>query len=79
MGTCLGDVSPFTGPRAYPRKKLIITFANSLDLDKARHKKVGLDLHLNSVRSDVDPLMMFLGEFFQNVFMQTVWTRSSQT
>ena len=44
------------------------TFANSLDLDKARHKKVGLDLHLNSVRSDVDPLMMFLGELFQNDF-----------
>ena len=30
-------------------------------------KKVGLDLHLNSVRSDVDPLMMFLGEFFQMI------------
>ena len=77
MGTCLGDVSlyclPFTGPRASPLKKLIITFANSLDLNQARHKKVGLDLHLNSVRSDVDPLMMFLGEFFPNdFFMQTV-------
>ena len=40
-------------------KKLIITFANSLDQDQARHKKVELDLHVNSVRSDVDPLMMF--------------------
>ena len=50
-------------------KKLIITFANSLDLDQARHKKVGLDLHVNNVRSDVDPLMMFQGEFFQNYFL----------
>ena len=39
-----------------------------LDLDQARHKRVGLDLHLNSVRSDVDLLVMFLGEFFQNEF-----------
>ena len=59
---------PFTGPRASPLKKLIITFVNSLDLDQARHKKVGLDLHLNSVRSDVDPLMMFPGEFFPKCF-----------
>ena len=62
-------VLPFTGPRASPLKKLIITFANSLDLDQARHKKVGLDLHLNSVRQDVDPLMMFQGEFFLNDFL----------
>ena len=47
---------------------MIITFAISLDLDQARHKKVGLDLHVNSVRSDVDPLLMFQGEFFQNFF-----------
>ena len=39
-----------------------------LDLDQARPKRVGLDLHLNSVRSDVDLLVMFLGEFFQNEF-----------
>ena len=39
-----------------------------LDLDQARHKRVGLELHLNSVRSDVDLLVMFLGEFFQNEF-----------
>ena len=58
---------PFTSPRAFPLKKLIITFANSLDLDQARHKKVGLDLHLN--RSNVDPLMMFPGEFFLNEFL----------
>ena len=37
-----------------------------LDLDQARQKRVGLDLHLNSVRSDVDLLVMFLGEFFKN-------------
>ena len=59
---------PFTGPRASPLKKLIITFANSLDLDQARHKKVGLDLHLNSVRSAVDPLMMLRENFSLNDF-----------
>ena len=60
---------PFTGPRASPLKKLIITFANSLDLDQARHKKVGLDLHLNSVRSAVDPLMMLRENFSLNDFL----------
>ena len=38
------------------------------DIDQARHKRIGLELHLNSVRSDVDLLVMFLGEFFQNEF-----------
>ena len=40
-----------------------------MDLDQARHKKVGLDLDVNSVRSDVDPLMMFQREFFQDYFL----------
>ena len=39
-----------------------------MDLDEARHERVGLDQPLNSVRSDVDLLVMFLGEFFQNEF-----------
>ena len=71
MGTCLGDVSllsPLHRPSDLSLENLIITFANSLDLDQARHKKVGLDLHLNSVRSDVDRLMMFPGEFFPKCF-----------
>ena len=61
---------PFTGPRASPLKKVDYYFCKQfqLDLDQARHKRVGLDLHLNSVRSDVDLLVMFLGEFFQNEF-----------
>ena len=33
---------------------------------------VGLDLHLNSVRSDVDLLVMFLREFFQNEFYANI-------
>ena len=51
MGTCLGDVSllsPLHRPSGLSLEKLIITFANSLDLDQARHKKVGLDLHLTA-------------------------------
>ena len=61
---------PFTGPRASPLKKVDYYFCKQfkLDLDQARHKRVWLDLHLNSVRSDVDLLVTFLGEFFQNEF-----------
>ena len=55
---------PFTGPRASPLKKLILTFANSLNLDQADIKRSGLICIWTA-----SGLMMFLGEFFKNYFL----------
>ena len=58
---------PITGPRASPVKKWLLLLRTVWT--QIRHKKVWLDLHLNSVRSDVDPLMMFLGEYSKITFL----------
>ena len=62
--------NPLHRPSDSPLKKVEYYFCKQfkLALDQARHKRVGLDLHLNSVRSDVDIKVMFLAEFFQNEF-----------
>ena len=62
--------NPLHRPSDSPLKKVEYYFCKQfkLDLDQARHKRVGLDLHLNSVRSDVDIKVMFLANFFQNEF-----------
>ena len=67
MGTYLGGVSllsPLHRPSGLSLEKVDYYFCKQFGPRSGRHEKVGLDLHLNSVRSDVDPLMMFPGEFF---------------